>query len=380
MKNEIIISKFLSGNITTEESKWVEQMLITDSAFKREFERYREIWHSTGQTLPDDYDTSEEWEAFKTKLIEEAEEPAGISLGQYFGIAASVLLVITFTWILFPDKDDSDQTISYSDVDNTFVGLQDEDAKEVNVYTSDFDKLLRLPDETLVNLKVGSRLSYGSDFNESNRKIKLVGSASFEVTKDTTCAFEIYAGETVTRVVGTSFLLRAYPGEDSVSVMVRTGNVLFGKQNTVPVSLTKGDFAAYSRSKDSLDVSIDYIEEEVIVEPKTEIVDSGEEKRDNVIKEDKGVLTIDYDWKKNFLNLSKVEGKVVNESSRKIYGNVRLKVTYYTDKQGKKASTYFMLNEALLPGDTVEFSKTIMLDWFNKTSNVEVEIDTAEIN
>ena len=62
-----------------------------------------------------------------------------------------------------------------------------------------------LPDGTAVWLNSGSKLSYTEDFGKNNRTVYLDGEGFFDVTKNKKIAFEVYAGETRIRVLGTQF-------------------------------------------------------------------------------------------------------------------------------------------------------------------------------
>ncbi len=376
MTNEQIISKYLSGNATEVEKSQLVKRLNDDAQFESDFNRYKEIWNAI--EVPDlgEYNLESEWLDFKAFILGKEKGKTATLVYKSLAVAASIALVlVTFLWlsedVVTPDEEPVAEV-------NSVVPLQMEQLIEnepevYEFYTTDYDRTITLPDSTVVNLKVGSKLTYDEYFNEGNRHVSLQGAALFDVTRDTTCSFIIEANSTTTKVLGTSFLLRAYPAEDSVLIMVRSGEVEFGKPEGNLYKLKKGDFASYSKTKDSVEVAYKYIEETTNEPLPPEVKEKVE-----TIEEDGG-LSVTYDWKKNLVNLSQVQGEIVNSSKIKTFGNVRVKVTYFTDKKGKKASTYFMLNEAVLPGDTVEFKKTLMLDWFSKTSELEVEIDTAEI-
>ncbi|GAB3939611.1 FecR family protein [Spirosoma harenae] len=87
-----------------------------------------------------------------------------------------------------------------------------------------------LDDGSLVTLRPNSRLSYPKHFNKDHRTVYLNGEAFFEVIRNPAKPFLIYANQTVTRVLGTSFLVRAFENEKNVVVTVRTGRVSVYKQ------------------------------------------------------------------------------------------------------------------------------------------------------
>ena len=85
-----------------------------------------------------------------------------------------------------------------------------------------------LPDSSKVWLSTGSELSYAADFIR-NRKVSLQGEAFFEVKRSEQFPFEIQTDRLRTRVLGTSFNLKAYQDEP-VTLSVYTGKVQFGKK------------------------------------------------------------------------------------------------------------------------------------------------------
>ena len=85
--------------------------------------------------------------------------------------------------------------------------------------------LIILSDGSSVLLQPQSKLSYPKVFGGNDRKVFLTGEAFFEVRKDSSKTFYVYANEVVTKVYGTSFRVVAYQDQPSVEVLVRTGKV-----------------------------------------------------------------------------------------------------------------------------------------------------------
>lgn len=93
------------------------------------------------------------------------------------------------------------------------------------VNTSDHAVNVLLSDGSLVTLRPKSRLSYPKQFDKSHRTVYLNGEAFFDVVRNPAKPFLIYANQTVTKVLGTSFLVRAFEYEKAVVVTVSTGRV-----------------------------------------------------------------------------------------------------------------------------------------------------------
>jgi ferric-dicitrate binding protein FerR (iron transport regulator) len=113
-------------------------------------------------------------------------------------------------------------------------------------------KQLQLADGTVIWLEPGSRLNYPAKFKDSIREITFTGEAFFEVAKDPYHPFIIHTGTIRTRVLGTSFTVKAY---DSLSqeITVVTGRVLVqaDKKNTAgiqPVTVIPNQKASWNNN------------------------------------------------------------------------------------------------------------------------------------
>jgi transmembrane sensor len=81
-----------------------------------------------------------------------------------------------------------------------------------------------LSDGSYVMLQPSSKIAY-STFNATSREVYLEGEAFFQVTKDARRPFFVYTNELVTKVLGTSFNVRAFSHDNTIKVQVHTGKV-----------------------------------------------------------------------------------------------------------------------------------------------------------
>jgi ferric-dicitrate binding protein FerR (iron transport regulator) len=88
-----------------------------------------------------------------------------------------------------------------------------------------------LSDGTVVWLKEGSKLHYPETFKGNLREVRLAGEAFFDVAKDPERPFVIHAPNFTTRVLGTSFNIKAYRNDDVQEVVVVTGRVVVSLSN-----------------------------------------------------------------------------------------------------------------------------------------------------
>jgi transmembrane sensor len=95
-----------------------------------------------------------------------------------------------------------------------------------------------LPDGTRGMLNSGSRLSYSLPFS-SKRQIDLEGEAWFEVKHDVEHPFNVTAGKSTIKVLGTSFNVNAFPSENYIEVVLQTGKLEFaGKDENKKVIMS----------------------------------------------------------------------------------------------------------------------------------------------
>lgn len=131
-------------------------------------------------------------------------------------IAASIVLVIATYFYFQPE-------VSNTAADITVVqrGPQMESIHNGELVP----KNVLLPEGSTITLQPGSKISYPGTFNKAEREIYLEGEAFFEVKRDETRPFLVYTNEITTKVLGTSFTIKAHPGEKSITVAVKTGKV-----------------------------------------------------------------------------------------------------------------------------------------------------------
>jgi len=92
------------------------------------------------------------------------------------------------------------------------------------VASGDAEKSVTLSDGSVVTLKQHSEIRYPAVFG-AKREVSLSGEALFEVARNVHRPFLVYANEVTTRVLGTSFVIKAYARDEDVTVAVKTGKV-----------------------------------------------------------------------------------------------------------------------------------------------------------
>jgi transmembrane sensor len=133
------------------------------------------------------------------------------------GIAASVVVAIVAFFYISPNPTaDNKVAVAVEDVKASmkFTGNESRVAKKI-----------RLPEGSEITLQPGSRIGYLPAFNNKQREIYLEGEAFFEVKRDESRPFLVYTNEVTTKVLGTSFTIKALREDKNITVAVKTGRV-----------------------------------------------------------------------------------------------------------------------------------------------------------
>lgn len=109
-----------------------------------------------------------------------------------------------------------------------------------------------LPDGSTVKLNAGSKLIFPAQFKGNTRKVTLIGEAFFSIVQDPSKPFQVLSGQIMTRVLGTSFNIQAYPSLSTIRIGVATGKVSISRDSQTLATLIAGQEAISSRSNKDL--------------------------------------------------------------------------------------------------------------------------------
>lgn len=120
-------------------------------------------------------------------------------------------------------------------------------------------KKITLPDGSVVTINANTELRIPSDFGVKERVLELTGEAVFEVAPHISKPFIVRSGHLQTVVLGTSFNVKAYPGEQDVQIAVLSGKVRIEKKmdtltTVLAPGLTKEQVLNYNADNDSLTI------------------------------------------------------------------------------------------------------------------------------
>ncbi|WP_186758041.1 FecR family protein [Echinicola salinicaeni] len=143
-------------------------------------------------------------------------------------------------------------------------------------------KTVLLPDGSKVVLNSGSSISYPETFGDT-RQIDLKGQAFFDVERDTARPFIVKSGELETRVLGTSFDIKAYEEQNMLHVAVVTGKVKVTTGNGIESHITPEEAVFYNRKTNAL--SKDFYDYELLVGWKEKILKFQDAKYEEVFEQ-----------------------------------------------------------------------------------------------
>ncbi|MFN7119536.1 MAG: FecR family protein [Saprospiraceae bacterium] len=222
-----LIAKYLSGNMSATERESLWTWIEADTENRQFFDQMVQLWGMSGDYEEAAYpaDTAQAWSKLEGRLFggavataTEVPQPSNkivrLSIKRAWMAAAAVILLTISVgiWLYQNPFSTGNQVIVY-----------ETKAQE--------RRMIELPDHSKVWLNENTRLSFDTVFTE--RVVILEGEAFFDVEHLDGKPFTIVSGEAETRVLGTTFNVRAYPSEAKVEVTVETGKVaLQDKKNT----------------------------------------------------------------------------------------------------------------------------------------------------
>lgn len=138
----------------------------------------------------------------------------------YFAAAATFLLSVLGWWFFYAQPETGKNL-----VESPGPVAYQPPALEQKINRTEKPELVYLSDGSTVMLQPGSRISYLPTFSGQKREVFLTGEAFFDVVKKPGHPFIVYAGTLATKVLGTSFRVRAFENDRQVTVVVKTGKV-----------------------------------------------------------------------------------------------------------------------------------------------------------
>lgn len=142
--------------------------------------------------------------------------------------AASFVLMFGLVYFFYENQ--SKRKVTYKAL---VASMEDENTLIERVNNSKLPVKIKLEDSSIITLEKGSKLSYPNHFANNKRVVVLSGEAFFDIAKNPNKPFYVYANEVVTKVLGTSFRIKANEQDKKVIVKVSTGKVSVYNQREI---------------------------------------------------------------------------------------------------------------------------------------------------
>ncbi len=238
------LAKYFAGELSKEENQIMETWIKSDPAREEEIDRLYEVWKETKNTSYE-LDVDKAWlklsgnmDVFEKNQRDHKLKVSGIKHYDSYTpgsphantikraeikwrrvmlVAATILIIASAGYFSFYYTQMQHRAAEVAAIENrVFVTRNGERATYI------------LSDGTKVMLHAGSRLEIPDKYNQQERELFLEGEAYFEVTHDDEKPFIVRSERAYTRVLGTRFLVQAWPESDEVEVVVSEGKVAFG--------------------------------------------------------------------------------------------------------------------------------------------------------
>jgi ferric-dicitrate binding protein FerR (iron transport regulator) len=212
-----LLAKFLAGEADEKETQALTDWIDYNSGNRALLKEIKSDWKIM-DTMNTKFNVDNAWNKLHNKIIKNDESivtrdifiKQNPSLTRYFltpvRIAASLLLLAILGASLV-----------------IFTGRMQK--VEVTTAFNEKDKMITLPDGSVVYLNANTTISYAKHFAKKSREVQLKGEAFFEVSPDKSKPFIIYANNARVKVLGTSFNVNARGNNHHVEVYVSTGIV-----------------------------------------------------------------------------------------------------------------------------------------------------------
>ena len=219
MKNTeiyVLIGRVLSGEADAHERYRLQQWREETEENQATYEKLRHLWQEA--TLKEELSNADrvyrnilEKRGAQIKHQAKKNSTRKPTLWKRTGIAAVLLLMATMAWW------SPNVPVTHSPAENI--------AWVVNQNLAGEKSKILLSDGTIVWLNAESKLRYLPNFNDTVRRIALVGEAYFQVARDSLRPFVVASEGLQTTALGTSFNVRHFAGDSVVVVFLEEGKV-----------------------------------------------------------------------------------------------------------------------------------------------------------
>lgn len=212
-----LITGYLKGETSADETTELINRIKLNSADKRYFDEYCEIWVTSKASLKNPgYSFQEGFWKFKQKIKANEDPNIDFTRTNIFKIitryAAIFIVAFSLSGLSF-------YYIGKNQVANPAPGFS-----ELTVPMGSRAQF-SLSDGTTVTLNAGSRLKYDNRFGMEERVVQLEGEGYFKVAKGSEKPFIVKTSCLNVRALGTEFNIKAYPVDNTIETTLVEGSI-----------------------------------------------------------------------------------------------------------------------------------------------------------
>lgn len=238
--DEIILDSFV-GNITPSNLKKLEVWRNQSPKNEQSFVHLKKAWE-TKQEEPKyiNYASLEQRIIDQTYGQVTSKKIFSLGVSSIYKVAAAVTILLTSA-IAFYMINKSEQVTNIEVAASKYIDKATPKGVRIT---------FKLSDGTTVNLNSNSKLIYPDKFDGDKREVYLEGEGFFDVTKNPEKPFIVTTGDIQTRVLGTSFNVKALSTSEIIEVALVTGSVsLLNSRSNETLLLKPDEMGTYSKSK-----------------------------------------------------------------------------------------------------------------------------------
>lgn len=217
----VLLGRYITNEATPDERRTVDNWLAASEANRLTFQRVQQRYTSQASQTPlpeEESDASAVWDRYIAPHLSDADNVRPMPVYQPVWWQRTSLLRVAGLVFLIGLMAVLYRSASLFKAEPALAVQQNPVGKR---------SLITLPDGSRVWLNADSRLEFPKKFDGPLREVRLVGEAFFDVTHNPEQPFVIRLATASIRVLGTSFNVRAYPGDPTVRTTVVTGRVAF---------------------------------------------------------------------------------------------------------------------------------------------------------
>lgn len=231
--NTTLLAKFLAEECDNSEKQLVSEWLSKSSKNRETMKEFEKLWEASGHSdfSEDVFDSNLEWVVLQHRIEDETLNfnKKSVNRSTWLSLYNPILPTLSKVAALFIVA----AVVGLFFIDRFYV-------EEVQPVEPAFNEIsmdkgyrggVTLSDGTKVYINSDSKIIIPKVFKSNKREVFLEGEAFFEVAKNPNKPFLIRTKGAIVEVLGTSFAVRNYPGDNIIQTVVSEGTVSFSSDN-----------------------------------------------------------------------------------------------------------------------------------------------------